>query len=95
MYAAVGKHAFLCLALLLVFGLNELGTEVPALSTLTGWCEGLLFAWMPLYLLLMQKRIYGQGWPMTLLKYFVLGMCYFILLGFGVAATILASLVWA
>lgn len=92
---ALHSHAFLCLALLLVFGLNELGTEVPALSTLTGWSEGLLFAWMPLYLLLMQKRVYGQGWPMTLLKYFVLGMCYFILLGFGVAATILASLVWA
>ena len=28
---------------------------------------------MPLYLLLMQKRVYGQGWPMTLLKYMVLG----------------------
>jgi hypothetical protein len=92
---ALHSHAFLCLALLLVFGLNEIGTEVPALSTLTGWSEGLLFAWMPLYLLLMQKRVYGQGWPMTILKYCVLGFCYFVLLGFGVAATILASLVWA
>jgi hypothetical protein len=92
---ALHSHAFLCLALLLVFGLNELGGEVPALSTLTGWAEGLLFAWMPVYLLLMQKRVYGQGWPMTILKYFVLGVCYFVLLGFGVAATILASLVWA
>ena len=92
---ALHSHAFLCLALLLVFGLNELGTGVPALSTLTGWSEGLLFAWMPVYLLLMQKRVYGQGWIMTILKYCVLGFCYFILLGFGVAATILASLVWA
>ena len=92
---ALHSHAFLCLALLLVFGLNEIGTEMPALSTLTGWSEALLFAWMPVYLLLMQKRVYGQGWPMTILKYCVLGFCYFILLGFGVAATILASLVWA
>jgi hypothetical protein len=43
----------------------------------------------------MQKRIYGQGWIMTTLKYLALGMCYFMLLSFGVAATILASLVWA
>jgi hypothetical protein len=43
----------------------------------------------------MQKRIYGQGWIMTTLKYLVLGLCYSILLSFGVAATILASLVWA
>jgi hypothetical protein len=50
---------------------------------------------MPLYLLLMQKRIYAQGWMMTLLKYCVIGMCYFILLSLGVGATILASLVWA
>ena len=92
---ALHSHAFLCLALLLVFGLNELGSDVPALSTLTGWGEGLLFAWMPIYLLLMQKRVYGQGRIMTILKYLVLGMCYSILLVFGVVATFLASLVWA
>jgi hypothetical protein len=92
---ALHSHAFLCLALLLVFGASALGGAVPALSTATGWAEGLLFAWMPLYLLLMQKRIYGQGWIMTTLKYLALGMCYFVLLSFGVAATILASLVWA
>ena len=71
------------------------GAAVPVLATPAGWIEGLLFLWMPLYLLLMQKRVYGQGWPMTLLKYMVLGFCYFILLSLGVAATILASLVWA
>ena len=91
---ALHSHAFLCLALLLVFGLSELGGAVPMLSTLTGWGEAALFIWMPVYLLLMQKRIYGQGWIMTLLKYFMLGMCYFVLLSLGVAATIVASLVW-
>jgi len=50
---------------------------------------------MPLYLLLMQKRVYAQGWPMTLLKYCVLGFCYVILLSIGVALTVLGSLVWA
>jgi len=92
---ALHSHAFLCLALLVVFGFNRLGAAVPALSGLAGWGEGLTFLWMPIYLLLMQKRVYGQGWAMTLLKYCVLGVCYFVLLTFGVVATILASLVWA
>ncbi|MGN6113705.1 MAG: DUF3667 domain-containing protein [Luteimonas sp.] len=92
---ALHSHAFLCLTLLLVFGASALGDAVPALSTATGWLEGLLFLWMPVYLLLMQKRIYGQGWAMTLLKYCVLGFCYFILLTFGVTITFLGSLVWA
>ena len=42
----------------------------------------------------MQKRVYGQGWIMTLLKYFAIGTCYSILLGFCAAFTALASLVW-
>jgi hypothetical protein len=92
---ALHSHAFLCLALLLVFAFSELGDAAPALDGLSGWAETLLFLWMPVYLLLMQKRVYGQGWTMTLLKYCVLGMCYLMLLSFGVAATILASLVWA
>ena len=50
---------------------------------------------MPLYLLLMQKRVYRQGWLMTLLKYFVLGLCYTVLISFGAAFTMLAGLVWA
>ena len=67
----------------------------PALATPAGIVEGLLFAWMPLYLLLMQKRVYAQGWTMTLLKYCVLGICYVVLLSLGVAFTMLVSLVWA
>ena len=50
--------------------------------------------WMPLYLLIMQKRVYGQGWTMTVLKYCVLGLCYSVLLSIGAAFTMLAGLVW-
>jgi hypothetical protein len=91
---ALHSHAFLCLSLLLLLGASALGDAVPALATACGWTQGLLFAWMPLYLLLMQKRVYGQGWIATLLKYMVLGIAYFFLLAFGVVATMLASLVW-
>ena len=41
----------------------------------------------------MQKRVYGQGWPMTLLKYSVLGWCYVVLLSFGAAFTAIVGLV--
>jgi hypothetical protein len=48
--------------------------------------------WIPLYLLIMQKRVYGQGWPMTLAKYSVLGLCYSVLLGIAMGASILVGL---
>ena len=91
---ALHSHAFLCLAVLLLIGVSELEDAAPALETPCSWIQGLLFLWMPLYLLLMQKRVYRQGWIMTLLKYLVLGTSYMMLLGLGVAATMLASLVW-
>lgn len=96
---ALHSHAFLCLSLLAIFLLAALShVAAPggagALHGFIGLLEGLLWAWMPLYLLLMQKRVYGQGWILTLVKYFVLGICYVVLLSFGAVATMLASLVW-
>lgn len=93
---ALHSHAFLCLSLLLVFvamGLQR-GLAPGPLHGLLRWIEAALFAWMPLYLLLMQKRVYGQGWPMTLLKYSLLGISYVVLLALGAVFTVLASLVW-
>lgn len=94
---ALHSHAFLCLDLLLVVLASLLkdwlAPDGGALATLFGWIEGLLIAWMPVYLLIMQKRVYAQGWPMTLLKYFVLGTCYTILLSFAIAASMAIGLV--
>lgn len=95
---ALHSHAFLCLSLLLVMlvlALRDWLAPAPgALHAMFGWIEGLLFAWMPVYLLLMQKRVYRQGWPMTLFKYCAIGISYFVLLTFGAVFTMLASLVW-
>jgi hypothetical protein len=96
---ALHSHAFLCLALLLVFATMALqrwlAPGTGALHGLFNLVEGLLWAWMPLYLLLMQKRIYGQGWTMTLMKYSLLGFCYVMLLSFGAAFTAMFALVYA
>ena len=94
---ALHSHAFLCLDLLLVFGVIALDRMVAPDSLADGLlrlAEVVLFGWMALYLLLMQKRVYRQGWFMTLFKYCALGFCYCILLGIGIGLTALLSLVW-
>jgi hypothetical protein len=95
---ALHSHAFLCLALLLQFGLavleHGLAPAPGAARSAFNLVQAVLWAWMPLYLLLMQKRVYAQGWPMTVLKFSLLGLCYVTLLSIGAAFTMLASLVW-
>jgi hypothetical protein len=93
---ALHSHAFIALALSLVMvfsWLQEvLGASPGFLQNLFGWGIGLTSAWIPVYLLLMQKRVYGQGWLMTLLKFGVLGFLYSILLGLAMAAAMLIGL---
>ena len=94
---ALHSHAFLCLALLLMFlamAVRGAAAEGGFLYGLMGWIEAGLWLWMPIYLLVMQKRVYGQGWIMTILKYCFLGFCYFLLLTTGAMFTMLFSLVW-
>jgi hypothetical protein len=93
---ALHSHSFLCAGLLVVLLLDALAgwtTGLAWLSASIRFGEVLLLCWMPLYLLLMQKRVYRQGWIMTLLKYCVLGTCYLVLISFGATASLLASLV--
>lgn len=94
---ALHSHAFMSLELLLIFAMLGVQHLVPGGSFLhnaAGLVIGLLIAWIPLYLLLMQKRVYAQGWTMTLLKFFVLGTVYSILLSLAIAVAAAASLVW-
>lgn len=91
---ALHSHAFLFAALFLLVVFGQLADSpwhwlaVPA-----GWLEGAVALWMPVYLLLMQKRVYGQGWLLTLWNYAWLGFWYLILLSLGITATLLFSLV--
>jgi len=48
---------------------------------------------VPVHLLWMQKRVYAQAWPMTVLKFGVLGVLYSVLLAFAVTAAALIGLV--
>lgn len=94
---ALHSHAFLCLAVLLVTLLADIQEwleDYALIDLICAWAIGLLCLWMPLYLLLMQKRVYQQGWIMTMLKFFVLGVSYSVLLAIGATFTVFASLAW-
>ncbi len=94
---ALHSHAFLCGAILVIFALqflSELVAGLPWLATGLRWIESGVALWMPIYLLLAQKRIYGQGWIMTLLKFGMIGTLYSIMVSFGATLALMASFVW-
>lgn len=96
---ALYSHVFLLMALTVLFLLFALVAWVAPYANWLSVCLDIalwaLLIWVPIYLLLMQKRVYGQGWPMTLLKYSVIGVAYFYLLAFAAVAMFLVTLVKA
>jgi hypothetical protein len=94
---ALYSHAYLCLVLLAFFLLVVLNHAVAPHWAAFDWISGtlgtLMWLWLPVYLLLMQKRVYGNGWPVTLLRYLVIGNLYFVLLTFAALFLAVASIV--
>lgn len=92
---ALYSHAFLLAALFAMFALI-------GLQSLTGWPSAVRIAilvafvtivvFVPLYLLWMQKRVYRQGWAMTMCKYLALGAVYSWLLSVGIIYALFAGL---
>jgi hypothetical protein len=89
---ALHSHAYLFLSLLLGVLISALSSWVaPHAAWVTHpltWLEWVLVLWVPAYLLIMQKRVYRQGWTMTVLKFCCVGWCYLWLL---TAALIIAA----
>jgi hypothetical protein len=94
---ALYSHVFLLMALTVAFLLFPLAWQMRPHGEWLVLCAKVAFfallAWVPIYLLVMQKRVYAQGWPMTLLKYSVIGFAYIYLLSFAAAAMFLVTLV--
>lgn len=94
---ALYSHAFLCLALLgqmLLAALSDwLGGRLAVLDWTLDLLMLALWLWMPAYLLLMQKRVYAEGWIATLARFTVLGGVYATVLGLAAVALLLVSLV--
>jgi hypothetical protein len=90
------SHAFLFLSLLLLVITGLLSTWLKPHVAWAGYAVSLLQAplmiWVPVYLLIMQKRVYRQGWGMTVVKYGVIGWFYFWLLVLFLGAAFLVGL---
>ena len=56
-----------------------------------GWLSTLLLCAIPLYFVVAQKRVYGQGWAKTIFKSLVLGWAYFFVLLGGLAGAFLLA----
>lgn len=79
---ALYSHVFLLLMLLLAFVISALDGwfGAGAAGTVFDLALAAVLIWMPVYLLLMQKRVYRQSWWLTGLKYLVIGNIYFVML---------------
>lgn len=91
---ALYSHAFLLIGLLTMFVLAGLGAVFTGTfyAVTSGLLQMLVLLWMPIYLLLMQHRVYRSGWPVTLLRYLVLGGVYVVLVGLATLYAVLAGL---
>ncbi|ALN60202.1 hypothetical protein GLE_4861 [Lysobacter enzymogenes] len=94
---ALYSHTYLCLALLAMFVLMLLGDAIAPHWAGFAWIKGLgiglLWLWMPIYLLLMEKRVYANGWALTLLRYTLIGGAYFFLMSLATAGIMAAAIV--
>jgi hypothetical protein len=95
---ALHNHSFLFVMLFIVMLLNALaGWAEPAgegrIHDAVSWTGIAIAVWIPLYFLVSLKRVYQQGWGMTLSKYCLIGISYVVLLSFATAFVALLSFV--
>ena len=94
---ALYSHAYMLLALLASFLLGAVGnafaTGGSLVEPLTQLGLVAVWTWVPVYLLLMQKRVYAQGWWATAIKYLLIGSIYLVLVTFAALYALLAGLV--
>ncbi|MFI4969096.1 MAG: DUF3667 domain-containing protein [Lysobacterales bacterium] len=93
---ALHSHAFISLSLLLITLVYLMITwataNAPSALPLLRFLTVAIWTWLPIYLFLMAKRVYRQGWFMTTFKFALVGFCYTIMLAFGLAGAVIVSL---
>lgn len=89
---ALYSHSFLLLAALawMLVRLLERVVGGTVLSTAAG---AAFWIGVPIFLLLSQKRIYGDGWLLTLLRWTLIGLAYFFLATLALALAMMLSFV--
>jgi hypothetical protein len=93
---ALHSHSFIFVSLLLitlmVLAHGAVQERAPWLYAPQGILIFLMCWWVPIYLFLMQKKVYKQGWFFTTLKFCMIGLCYTIMITLGAVAALLVSL---
>jgi Protein of unknown function (DUF3667) len=93
---ALHSHAFIFASLLLITLAAMLQTGLTPhahwVIYVLGTIQVALIVWIPIYLLIMQKRVYRQGWPMTIVKYGFVGWTYIWLFSLALAAAFIMGL---
>ncbi len=91
---ALHSHSFIFIAILLSEVLDVLNDYLePTYSTLasfTGVVAGGILLWIPIYLFLMQRKVYKQGYFFTLVKFTIIATIY----SFMILLTGLVAVVW-
>ncbi len=91
---ALHSHSFIFIMLLMVqlldFSQSKLDILLPNFADFLALAQQLLLLWLPIYLFIMQKRVYRQGYFMTWIKFSILGIFYILLLTW----TSLIALLW-
>jgi hypothetical protein len=93
---ALYSHAWICMTVLVIslvsLAGDWLGAEPAWPGRIAGYINVVLFWSIPVYLLVMQKLVYGEGWRRTVLKFGVLGGTYAVIVTFAALLLILLSL---
>ncbi|MBL4942098.1 MAG: DUF3667 domain-containing protein [Colwellia sp.] len=91
---ALHSHSFIFFTILLMLLTDELYemSEVssPIVASTMAFIIKALTLWLPIYLFIMQKRVYKQGYFITVVKYSIIATIYSIL----IAVTGLIALIW-
>ena len=96
---ALHSHAFIFMSLLLLAIITLLrqgdATSGTAIEPLYKFLRDAIWIWLFVYLFLMQKRVYRQGWIMTSIKFAIVGFCYTIMVSIALVGALLASIALA
>lgn len=75
-----------------IFAMFSLLLILREVHWLNGWLVLGLLGWTVVYVYVAMKRVYGQGWIKTFVKYWTLGWMYFWILAFTIPVAIIATL---
>ncbi|MFT5900729.1 MAG: hypothetical protein ACI97K_003401, partial [Glaciecola sp.] len=91
---ALHSHSFVFIIILLLEIIEILQNQISInwqwLDTPVNVLSNCILAWIPIYLFIMQKRVYKQGYILTAIKYLMVGIAYTAL----ISITAIIALVW-